>query len=340
MYYNSSYTKYIYMNSIIEIINNIKLPIIIWENKVCIHTNYSIIKKGVTLQEYMNIEYINNYNTYVDNVINNKTCVKIKTYSKIICIEYLSPTSYYEIHYPLYLENELIGVAIYKLRKSLTDIINYIHIDSQRNNETNELLKHTCQIIMSLTNDMIDVFHINKNKLTFDNQYFYIDQLIDECINYISIDSNKKNLQVTKFVSPIIKTKLYTDYSKTKQVILNILDNSIKFTNIGGIFINVEYYDDNIKQLPIKTDLKYICIIIKDTGLGMTDDTKRGLSMLMNIQNDDKYININHKKLKLEGFGLYISYHMCRFLKGYLTFKSDQNMGSVFYIIIPEDINN
>lgn len=323
-------------SSIISIFNNIKLPIIIWDKGFCIYSNTHIINKGDTIDMYMRKNYISNYELYVEYVNHNKDNIKLKNYKDHINLEYLSDNSYLEIHYPSYLENELLGIIIYKLRKSLTNIVSYIQPENnEKNTEVTAIIKQSCQTIMSLTNDLIDILNIQKNKLSITFEMVYLEELLQYCTNYIFSDIAVKGLRLNKYINPNLKFKLKLDASKVKQIILNLLDNALKFTMIGGIFINIDEYNpkDHKIVIPDLPGNPNICIMIKDTGIGMSEDVKSDLNILLNVPTQD--ICIHSKRTRLKGFGLYICYHLCKFLNGHIWFKSEKDVGTVFYVVIP-----
>ena len=119
------------------------------------------------------------------------------------------------------------------------------------------------------------------------------------------------------------------DVDKIKQILVNILNNSIEVTQDGRIDINVSHSEQNRNHDP---DTEYIHFTIKDTGNGMDGDIESQVNNLLKTTNN---LTGREQKKKLRGFGLYISYHLCMFLKGKMWFCSVPDMGTKFHVIIP-----
>lgn len=116
----------------------------------------------------------------------------------------------------------------------------------------------------------------------------------------------------------------YSDKDKIKQILLNLLSNSLKFTKMGSVIISV--YVDNCITLE-NENKKYVLIFkIVDTGTGINPDKQRIIKTLLK--------NNIEQNTKLAGFGLYISNYTCKMLGGKLWFNSIVDIGTVFYFSI------
>lgn len=254
-------------------------------------------------------------------------------------------TVFYEIFNPTYIFNDILGVIIYKLRDSLSNIVGIIG-DLDDSTENNRILKRSINNILGITNNIIDISDFSNNNLKKELKDFTLPTLLNECIDYIKNDAKIKNLSVTRVIQRDLSNKIfYHDYKKILQILMNIVNNAIKFTMLGRVHLAIEEYRiEDSKLCPFNLDKyqsNYINILfsVKDSGIGMDDEIKKIVNSILNIPcglNDLQLNNLNLvKKSRIKGLSLYISYYICRFLDGFIWYKSEKDVGSVFYILIP-----
>lgn len=322
------------MEFVNSILNDLKIPIIIWEGNKSIYSNTDKCIKGTVVEQYLINNNINNYEDFIKIIMNNKTTQYIRLPNKCIQLQYIDDTKYYEIHYPNCENNNILALTIHKIRKPLTNIINVISLSDDILSDSHLLIKQSCYSMLAIINDLIDILNINKDKLSLENKIFNITTVIDEILKMMEPDVGKKNININRQICNRVNKMYYGDYDKIKQILMNIIKNAIKYTIVGGIYIEVKEYMSNYKSPYniVKNDrFNNILFKIKDTGIGINDDTKKNIDNMFNIP----IYNYHDKIDKLKGFGLFISYNLCRFLNGYIWYKSDSDVGTVFYIVIP-----
>lgn len=258
----------------------------------------------------------------------------------------LEKTIIYEITNPTYIYNEIIGTIIFKLRNSLKNVL---HLLTEFETQCDEI-KNLFTNILTITNDLIDISNFSNNKISKNYTDFKLNSLIIDCVDCISKEVKEKNLNLTWEINPRIQHKiLNSDYNKIKQLLLNILNNAIKFTHIGGIRLIVDIFTtENYDQCPFELDPrnKYIVFIVKDTGIGIRNEDKTSLNAILHLpstQDENKLdgclsvdeIPILVNKLKVKGLSMIISHHLSNTLDGYLWYKSERDVGSVFYFLLP-----
>lgn len=351
------------MNLFRTLIDNIKFPVIIWkitaddrkedtnantnnvgdnnfvlpdiQNIKCIYSNSRLCKIGVCICQYALNNNIHNYDIAINKLLNSKTQCKqyINLINKNIVIDYLDDFYFYEIHYPINNNNNLLYVIITKFKKQIEGMVT--NVKSGNDNICIENINKLCYDMIGTINDMYDIYNIYKNKLTMTCRHFTIVELIDNIINTVRNDIVDKNITIYKLINASLDGTFYGDYGKIKQIIINIISNSIKFTNMGSIYINVLEHNNN----------KYACIcyggahnentnvlfIIKDTGNGIDNVSQKQLNYLFNMNNICRF----NSKIKLNGFGLFISHNLCKFIGGTMWFETAKDVGTIFYVIVP-----
>lgn len=316
---------------------------IIWKIKdnqiICIKSNCEV-KQESLIDDYLNtITYNEQYKILIES--GNKQIINIKNKKILI---YLLLNMIIEIR----LENKLLmddnkylskndihilSLVSNKIKNPLTEILNTLSfIDQLKLNKEEQkninILKKASYDIIDIINDIIDIININNNEVTLFNEHVKLINILNECHSIISIELKNKNLNLKFNIDPNVPDIIIVDTIKLKQIIINLLKNSIKNTTIGGIIIEVTLFDKNNNCIPYefldtKQPIYNIMFSIKDTGRGMDNETK---NIVTNILSEGSFNNI----YMYDGLGLLISKYLCNLLKGKIWFKTEKNIGTVF----------
>lgn len=214
----------------------------------------------------------------------------------------------------------------HELRTPLNAIIGFSDLLLTDKNEQNnqrfiKSINSNAKHLDELLSNILDYSRIESNDFDLLYEKFNIDDLFDE-LSDIFIDVNyKKNLDFVKLEFVKNKNiKLISDYLRLKQVLFNIISNSIKFTDHGHITIS--YYSDE----------KFITFKIEDTGIGIPLDKQNKVF--------DRFWQCDSsstKKYKGTGLGLSISKSIVDMLDGEIWFDSVLNKGTTFFIKLKLD---
>lgn len=169
-----------------------------------------------------------------------------------------------------------------------------------------------------LLNNILDYSRIESNDFDLLYENFSINDLFNELYSVFSDLNYKKNLDFVK-INFIINEdkKIISDYLRLKQVLFNIISNSIKFTENG--YINISY----------TTDEKFITFKIEDTGVGIPKDKIQFV-----FDRFWQFDSSSRKKYKGTGLGLSISKSITEMLGGKIKVESEVNKGTTFYVKI------
>ncbi len=196
--------------------------------------------------------------------------------------------------------------------------------------------------LLCLINDILDFEQIRKGKMRLFEKEFVLKTSLEETINIIKLEASKKHLKLHIKIGPFVPEIIMSDQNRFRQIVLNLLGNSLKFTSSGSITIHVSHYKENIVQ-----------ISVKDTGLGIKpEDQHKLFKQFGKLDLQDK----NFLNAQGVGLGLIISHSLatelgpksqgCSNLRG-LKVKSELGKGSEFYFLLenrrkmnPEDIDD
>ncbi|MFO7828313.1 MAG: transporter substrate-binding domain-containing protein [Bacteroidales bacterium] len=198
--------------------------------------------------------------------------------------------------------------------------------------EREELVTHinnNCNTLLHLIDDIIDLAKIESNELSITIKNTDINKLMQELFETYKETRSKfqKEHIVIKLDKDHSKEKLFlkTDPYRLKQIMINLLDNALKYTDEGSIEMGYK----------ILNDKNIIEFFIADTGIGIPDDKQEEIFQRFNK------IETNKSKLyRGTGLGLTITKNLVTRLGGNMHLESQINKGSIFYFTLPLDVAN
>lgn len=183
-------------------------------------------------------------------------------------------------------------------------------------------MKISSKLLKSIINDILDISKMEAVGVELERISFNLISTIEDAVIPFTASATQKNLYVNLFINPSLPSYAVGDPTRLKQVISNILSNSIKFTANGGICIDVscgKSYGD-VFEIKIK---------IKDTGIGISQDSMKNLFHPFN-QADSS----TTRKYGGSGLGLSISKSIVEAMSGKIKVKSKIGVGTAFLITV------
>jgi len=252
---------------------------------------------------------------------------EIKRREQVVKIKNRLEKAYDELKKLDVAKTEFISIASHQLRTPLTIIKGYVSMllegtygqIPEKSKKPVENVLESNERLIRLVNDLLTVSKVEAGKIEINFEKINVEQIILGLIDELRIKAKEKNLYLKHKKLKKASTKILGDESKVRQIILNVLDNGIRYTNKGGVTIS--YGSENGKYV----------IKIQDTGEGMVK------------QEAEKLFNSFSRgsagtKFWTEGagLGLYISKKFVELHKGKVWAESEgKEKGSTFYIELP-----
>ncbi|VXD22899.1 Two-component sensor histidine kinase [Planktothrix serta PCC 8927] len=247
------------------------------------------------------------------------------------------------------LKNEFLRVVSHELRTPLNGIINSISLieegfcDSKEEEEEYlQIAYSSSEHLLNLVDDILDIALIEEGKLSVMLEPTDLVQILKDAVNLQMLDIQQKDLTIDlpTLNKPII---VQADPDKLKQVFINILNNSVKFTKTGGITIatRIEFAENSevnsfeeILDHPLSksTSVRYQAVVtVKDTGIGIAPEQQQKIFQPFAMVDGS-----TTREFGGIGLGLAISRNFMQMMGGSITLESaGLNQGTTVMIGIP-----
>jgi len=227
--------------------------------------------------------------------------------------EFLANMSH-ELRTPL---NGVIGFTRQVLKTPLTE--------TQR--DYLQTIERSANNLLAIINDILDFSKLDAGKMVIESIPFALRETIEETLTLLAPSAHKKNIELSLRINQQIPDSLIGDAMRIKQVLINLANNAIKFTEKGSICIDIEAV--NIQEN--KATLK---VTVTDSGIGMNHDQQK--TIFDAFGQADKSIT---RLYGGTGLGLVISQRLSREMNGDVGFVSEENRGSTFWFTFECELN-
>ncbi|MBT4277634.1 HAMP domain-containing histidine kinase [Candidatus Falkowbacteria bacterium] len=223
------------------------------------------------------------------------------------------------------MKDEFIAIASHELRTPLTAIRGYTSLMMEGTyGKVTVKMKEGFKGVMAsidrlseLVEDLLNVSRIEQGRLKVENQSVQIKPIIKEIILSLLPSAQEKKLVLNYKEGKEKLPKIIADPSKLKQVLVNLIGNSIKYTEKGSVIITTEVEDNKIK------------IKISDTGVGMSPEEQKHL-----FEKFYRAKNEKTEKIIGTGLGLWITKQITELMNGEIIVESMQGVGSRITVVL------
>jgi PAS domain S-box-containing protein len=189
-----------------------------------------------------------------------------------------------------------------------------------------DLVKIANAALLTIVNDILDFSKVEAGQLELDRHPFSLSGLIRDTVAIVSPMAAVKNLRVNVTIEPGAPETIVGDHSRLRQILLNLLNNAVKFTAKGSITVDV-------RKQAAADDRECIRLSVTDTGIGIPAEHQRRL--FERFSQADSSISREHGGT---GLGLAICKQLVELMGGEIGIVSEEGRGSTiwFYAHLPE----
>lgn len=223
------------------------------------------------------------------------------------------------------IKSEFLANMSHELRTPMTAILGYADIlaEDKKNGvstsntlECIDTIKRNGEHLLSIINDLLDISKIETDRMTTEKIKVSPLQIVQDVAELMKLKSEAKGLSLEVLLGDSIPEIIVTDPTRLRQILMNLVGNAIKFTEVGGVAISVRMG---------AVDPELIVFDIIDTGIGLRDDQIARL--FQPFEQADTSMN---RKYGGTGLGLQISKRLAKILGGDITVSCTLGSGCVF----------
>jgi len=222
------------------------------------------------------------------------------------------------------IKSEFLADMSHEIRTPLNGIIGFINLLNktlldQKQRDYLSTLQKSANNLLSIINDILDFSKIEAGKLRIERTLMDIRECIDETLNLLAPHAHEKNIALIPLIYSDVPLQMLGDPLRIKQIIANLVSNSIKFTEEGSVIVRVMLEQEIYSQMTIR-------VSVTDTGIGLSDEEQKVLFQAFNQTKIG-----TSRKFGGTGLGLVICKKLVEQMGGNIGVESEPQKGATFW---------
>jgi two-component system sensor histidine kinase BarA len=227
-------------------------------------------------------------------------------------------------------KSEFLASMSHELRTPLNGIVGFINLLdktelTERQHDFLKIIQKSSHSLLSIINDILDFSKIEAGKMQLDVLPMDIRETVEDALTLLGPSAHEKALEIVPFVYSDVPNKIACDALRIKQIITNLVSNSIKFTQHGSVIVRVMLEQNSHTQVTI-------CVSVTDTGIGLSEEQQKHLFHAFNQTDPDIT-----RRYGGTGLGLVICKKLVEQMNGTIDMESEPGKGTTFWFTVRAD---
>ncbi len=187
-----------------------------------------------------------------------------------------------------------------------------------------QIFRSAGENLLGLINDILDLSKVEAGRLTLDASPFHLGEVVERTCEVMSVRAHEKNIELACRIAPDVRLELRGDAARLQQVLINLIGNAVKFTEVGEVVVAVDR-ETPLPASPPERD----CILhfsVRDTGIGIPQDKLDRI-----FERFTQADSSTTKRYGGTGLGLTISRQLAELMGGRIWVESEVGKGSIFH---------
>ena len=218
-------------------------------------------------------------------------------------------------------KDQFLARMSHELRTPLTAVLGFsnmlfIEENESRRDEQLRVIQRCSNVLLTMIDDLLDFSKADLGGFTLNYSSFALDKFIEDLSALFRLQANEKGLDFSMSLEGEVPMVIYSDSVRLAQVVTNLVNNAIKFTNSGFVSVNLSMVDS-------EDEFEYLQFVVKDSGKGIAKD--KILTLFEPFTQEDTSINRHYGG---SGLGLSIAKRLVTAMNGDISLNSEVNVGT------------
>ncbi|MDF2387836.1 AAA family ATPase [Nostoc ellipsosporum NOK] len=216
-------------------------------------------------------------------------------------------------------KSEFLANMSHELRTPLNGILGYAQILKRDKNITSSqnrglnIIYQCGEHLLNLINEVLDLSKIEARKMELQTTEFHFPEFLESIVEICRIRAQQKGISLIYQPTSNLPQGVRADEKRLQQILINLLGNAVKFTEVGKVTLKVGYHHQKIR------------FQVEDTGVGMATEQLKEIFLPF------QQVGENNHKIEGSGLGLSISQKLVQLMGGEIRVQSTLGKGSIFF---------